>query len=372
MKTFQIIIVFTFICHFLPAQDFNEIFKTSKTIDPADSNKLFFRLENTNFFKNNEYFGILQDGYTIMGTLNNPKLLYYPSSNSKLEAGILLLKYSGKENYAQVYPTFSFQVKICPQVDVLLGSLYSGYNHELIEPIYQEERHFMNHYENGIQIMTHMKRFQSDLWLNWERMIFWGDPYKEEFTVGTSNRIFLTDPESKLKISVPLQGIVSHKGGQIDSSNTSMQSLANLAGGLSAEYKLPGNFLKAAGADAYYVSFNDISPSKEQPYITGYGIFTQGWINSKYIHLYAGYWDGNDMMSPRGEPLFQSVSVKKENVYEPVNQIVFAKIGFKKEVYKDIFIDARFECYYELYDKNFDYSYGLHIIFNRNFFLKKI
>ncbi|MBI5217842.1 MAG: hypothetical protein HY958_02805 [Bacteroidia bacterium] len=373
MKIFFLFITLLIITNSLAAQDFNEIFKTDKTINPADSNKLFFRIENANFFKNNEYFSALEDGYTILGTMIKPQLVFYPSHNSKLIAGIHFLKYSGKDDFTQVFPAFSFQVNVVKGLDVLMGTLYSGYNHGLIEPIYKPELHFMNNYESGIQIITHLKHFKSDLWMNWEKMIFWGDPFKEEFTVGTTNQLFLTDTGSNIRISVPLQGLAAHKGGQIDSTyGIHMQTLVNLAGGISFEYRLKQTFLKSCGVNSYFVSFNDISPYKALAYIDGYGIYSDAWVNTKYLNLSAGYWDGTYFIAPRGEPLFQSVSTKYSFFLEPHNQIILTKIGIKKEIYKDIRLELRFEGYYELYEKNFDYSYGLHIVFNRNFFLKKM
>lgn len=353
------------------SQDFNEVFITERKINPQDSNKLFFRIENTNFFKNNEYFGLLEEGYTCLGTLLKSKLVYYPSPNSKLEAGVHLLKYFGKDTYTQIYPIFSFQVNICKGLDILLGSLYSGYNHKLIEPLYRPEKHFEKNYENGIQIMTNLKRFKSDLWMDWERFIFAGDPYKEEFSVGTSNELYITDPESKFKLSIPFQGIVSHKGGQINSDTLNMQSLANLAGGLSIEQKINTTYFNSFGINGYMAFYNDISPAKKQAYNNGYGFYTDAWVNTKFINLFAGYWQGSHFIAPRGEQLYQSVS-NKDSTIVPLNQMLFVKVGFKKEVYKDVSFELRFEGYYEMKDKNFDYSYGLHIIFNRNFFMKKI
>jgi hypothetical protein len=221
--------------------------------------------------------------------------------------------------------------------------------------------------------MTNLKRFKSDLWMNWEKFIMTGDPYKEEFTVGTNSKFLLTEPDAEFGFSIPVQGLVAHKGGQIDSAkNLPMQSLVNLAGGLSFEHKIKTTYINAWGLNAMYVSANDISPTKMQPYISGYGLFTEGWINSKYVNLHSGYWDGNYFFAPRGEALFSSVSVKKAGILVPCNQLVYGKIAFKKEVYKDISIELRFECYYEMYQRNFDYSYGLHIVFNRNFFIRKV
>ncbi|OFZ02338.1 MAG: hypothetical protein A2491_09760 [Bacteroidetes bacterium RIFOXYC12_FULL_35_7] len=366
-------ILFAFSPLFLLAQDFNEMFRTSSEIQAEDSNKVFFRIENANFFKNNEYFGVLEDGYTTLGSLLKPSFVYYPSSKSKLQAGVHLLKYFGTEKISQVYPVFSFQVNVVKGLDVLLGSLYSGYNHGLIEPLYKPERHFENNWENGVQILTRYARIKSDIWLNWEKFILPGDPFKEEFTVGTNTQIFLNDTASDFVFSIPVQGIFTHKGGQIDAAKDEpLESLTNLAGGISFLHKIKSDFINSWGVNGMYVASNDISHTKLQPYISGYGIFSEAWINTKYVNLFAAYWDGNYFIAPRGEPLYSSVSVKDKGIFVPHNQLLTGKIGLKKKVHKDITIEVRFEGYYELYDKNFDYSYGIHITFNRNFFLKKI
>ncbi len=361
----------SFLCFVLPAQDFNEAFKTDRNINPEDSNKLYFKIENNNFFKNNEYFGKNEEGLTDLGFLFKPKFIYYPSHNTKIEAGVHFLKFSGKNDFTQTYPIFSFQANICKGFDILLGSLYSGYNHELIEPLYKSERHFEKNYENGIQIMTNLKRFKSDLWIDWEKFIFTGDPYKEEFSIGTSNKIYITVPEADFVISIPLQGIASHKGGQVTADTNHLQSLVNGAGGLSLEYKLKTDLIHSFGLNGYALSYADVSPYPVLPYIQGYGIYSDVWVNAKCLNFNAGYWYGKYFIAPRGEELFQSISIINILNKTPVNQILFTKVGFKKEVYKDIFVELRFEGYYEMQDKNFDYSYGLHIIFNRNFFIRK-
>ena len=85
-----------------------------------------------------------------------------------------------------------------------------------------------------------------------------------------------------------------------------------------------------------------------------------------------GYWYGDYFIAPRGEPLFQSVSQKYTGYVEPQKQLIVSKLFFQKAINKDINLGIRFESYYDLLNDNFDFSYGLHIVFNRSFFLKKI
>ena len=44
------------------------------------------------FFKDNEYFNKIVDGYTLYGTQLNPQLVYYPTKDLRIEAGVFLWK----------------------------------------------------------------------------------------------------------------------------------------------------------------------------------------------------------------------------------------------------------------------------------------
>lgn len=354
------------------SQNFDSMFWVDKKINSSDSNKVFLRLENNNFFKNNEYFGKLAKGYTLLGAFLQPKLVYYPSSNTKIQAGVHLLKYSGIDTLTQALPVISFQYSPAKGVDIVLGTIYGGANHKLIEPMYSEEYQFTDNVENGIQILINNKRLNADVWVNWEKFIFQGEAAQEIIVGGISSEFILTKPESKFKISVPFQTILAHHGGQIDVSNAHLQSLVNMTSGLNIDYSPNNKYIDNIGLNNNYISYNDISGTPMLPYITGYGLYFDSYIFTKYVNFKMGYYDGNYFIGPRGEPLFQSVSTFDNNYLLPRSQIITSKIAFHKFVTKDINVEARFESYYNIQQSQFEYSYGLHIAFNTNFFLTKI
>ncbi len=370
---YPLISIFFISIGFSFAQNNNSIFHTEKQFSDADSNKLFFRIENTNLIKNNEYFNNLVDGSTLIGYFLKPSLLYYPGPKTKIQGGVHLLKYSGIDNFTQAIPTFTFHYNITNSFSLILGTLYGTLNHQLIEPVFQFEKYIENNIENGLQILVNSKHFESDTWLNWEKFIFQDDPFQEEFTVGTSNKLILTNPESKINVSIPFQALIAHKGGQIDASEDNIQTLINSASGIICEFRNnSGKFIKSFATEQYLVTFDDISPTKQLPYIQGYGFYSKYYINTRLINLMLGYWYGDYFIAPRGEPLFQSVSQKYTGYVEPQKQLIVSKLFFQKAINKDINLGIRFESYYDLINDNFDFSYGLHIVFNRNFFLKKI
>ncbi len=145
------------------AQDFNSSFYSDPTINKNDSTKLFLRIENTNFFKNDEYFGKLTSGLTYIGTFIRPELVYQPYSKIKIIAGVHLLKYSGLGVFTQALPVFSFQYAPSKSVQFIMGSINGGANHRIIEPLYSFENHLVNNLENGVQLLIHKKRFSCSL-----------------------------------------------------------------------------------------------------------------------------------------------------------------------------------------------------------------
>ena len=89
------------------AQTEHSFFNNYNDFTAADSNKLFLRIENFNFIKNNEYKGTFADGATLLGYLLSPKLAYYPSNNIRIKAGIRMQKYSGITKYSEAEPLFT-------------------------------------------------------------------------------------------------------------------------------------------------------------------------------------------------------------------------------------------------------------------------
>ena len=169
-----------------------------------------------------------------------------------------------------------------------------------------------------------------------------------------------------------MQTVVSHRGGQIDISDNSLETLANTVSGVCIVYKTDIPLLQSVGSNNYLVTFSDLSITKELPYIHGYGTYNTLFLDVKFIKLMLGYWKASYFIAPRGEYLFQSVSRRYTQYHEPEKKMITSKIIFQKTIYKDIKLGIRFESYYDLLNHNLDFSYGMHIIFNRNFFLKKI
>ena len=356
----------------MSAQLFPPAFYRNNELDSSLNNSISFRIENSNIFKNNEYFNDIIQGYTLIGWFINPKIIYYPAKNAKIEAGIHFLKYSGEDNFTSILPTLSFQYKINQSIDVILGTLYGSANHSMIEPIFRYEYFFTDNIENGLQFLFNTKRYKGDVWINWQEFIFKGDDKQEIFTMGISNRFFISNKESQHQISIPLQLLFVHQGGQINETNKKLITINNDAIGLSYEYRFSNRFLEKIGAEQYYLIYNDMSGTNPFSYLLGYGIYSNIFAKAGDFYANASWWYGDHYISLRGHPVFQSKSTHYTNHYEKQRALLTGRIMYEKKVIKGLNIGTGLELYFDLYNYSTDYWYMFYINFNRDFFLKRL
>lgn len=371
MKVFTTIIL-SFIVTTVYGQFDNTIFNNYKQIDKNDSLKLWFSLDNQNFFHNNEYFNNLYDGYTYLGYTFTPKLAFQPSPKIKLQAGWFFIKYSGRDKFWHSVPWLNCQYKFSKNIDLFLGNIHGTIEHKLIEPLYSFDKHITNNPEEGIQFLGDFKHFEGDLWLNWEKFIVPQDTFQEEFTFAATTKIKLYNPESKFRFSIPLQGMVTHKGGQGGSNSSYLQTYFNTASGFEIEYQPSLNSKYSFGTKNYFLTYNDASDSAFQYYSKGYGVYCSLFATFGKFNFMTGYWYSEHFIAPHGEFLFQSVSNKYTIWWEPNKQLITAKLQFNHKINDGIKLAVRAETYYDLIRYNFDFSYSLFLIINQDFFLKKI
>jgi hypothetical protein len=102
------------------------------------------------FFKDNEYFNKIADGYTLFGYQLTPSVQYYPSEKIKIEAGALFLKDFGNRKYKLIQPTFTATFSTGKHT-VLFGTLNGNLNFGYIEPLWDFEKQLTTPIQNGIQ-----------------------------------------------------------------------------------------------------------------------------------------------------------------------------------------------------------------------------
>lgn len=365
--------------------------------DSITTNSLFFKLENLNFVKNNEYFNNIADGYILIGSQLHPKLAFYPHPNAKLELGIFGLTYSGFDGYQEIIPTFSFTYSL-KNADLILGTLQNDKSHNLIAPLMAPESLLdERRIENGIQYIFTKNRFKIDTWINWEHFIFKADTQNEEFIMGISAHYTILK-NGKIEITIPIQNLFYHRGGQINTDlvdDRKVFTMRNTALGIKLKHQL--SLYQNIHFSSYYLQHQSTSIPEEFVYDSGDGFITNLDYHYKNWSLGIGYWYGDEFVSPRGDDMFQSVSVKTDIHYEngtlqevythhtePERSLFLGKLSYKKEILPDINLEFKVHTYFQNYSSNptplkpsnlveqqFDYSLGLNISYHGDFKLNK-
>lgn len=339
-------------------------------IQPVDSGKIYLKINNTNFFKNNEYFGQVADGFTAIGFHVTPQIEYILSPKLEISGGVHLLKYSGRDDLTKAIPVIGIKYAPIKNLNIILGNIYGSTNHGIIEPMFEFERYLNNNIENGLQFLWDSKNIHADLWLDWEQFILQGDPFQEKFNVGLSSQLTWLKFADKADFTLDFQNIVRHEGGQVNTNESYIKTLFNNATGLGFKFYLNSRFINTIKLTPYYLSYQDLSPTKQQMYIDGNAFYTTLEFLSKNYNLFVGYWYSEQYITPLGNPLFESISRTRWWVDNPVREILMAKISYQKNIYKGVDLSFRVETYSNLLNGNTDYSYGLIITFNERFLIR--
>ena len=188
-----------------------KLYRSETTIDSMNQGKWLVEVDNITYFKDNEYDGKLQKGYSLPGFWLQPKMVYYPLPNVKLELGAHLLHYWGAFNYPYTAyqgiaewdsPTYQKGFHALPwlraQVDLgkwslVFGDIYGKSNHRLVEPLYSSELNLTADPEAGLQVLFSSRHFDMDVWLDWQSFIFRNDVHQEAFLLGLSSRLKLNE-----------------------------------------------------------------------------------------------------------------------------------------------------------------------------------
>lgn len=368
---------FLFVCFFvltppaLIAQINNQLLETSIEVNDSLQKQVLLNIESNSFFKNNEYFGKISTGYTLFGSRLNTQIAYLPNPYVRLQAGVLLQKDFGNDTALQSIPLFSCKI-MKNGYSALIGTLEGQFSHRLIEPLYNYERFITHPVENGIQLKIDRYKIWSETWINWEVMQYAGDTRQEQFTVGHSSDITLFKNE-RVSFSLPLQGMVTHKGGQIDIDTTALRSIANAAIGISFSWRPGGDgFVKKVSTDNYFCFFTDLSPSKRLNFSQGQGTYLNATLQSKYdVSFSTGYWNGNDYLASRGGYLFQSEASPYgvPGYIQNNRSLIFLRLLYQHRVFDAVNIDVRFEPYYDIGSALFEYNYSVYFSYKSNFTL---
>lgn len=361
-------VLFAFLSTILFAQ---EVSKSFAADDPADSlakGKVFIAVDNLNFFKDNEYKSEYVEGYTLTGVWLRPKLLFYPDNNLRLELGGQVLAYNGYDEY-KLYPWFSALYMPVKGLSLRMGNLNQDLNHGLAEPMQDSEHFLKDKPEAGIQAKFENSWLKTDLWIDWQMMIFTGDPYREEFVFGTVAEFTLFEkPDKKLSLPLAFNGL--HEGGEIDTNPLPAQTHIVVSEGIKYEYKTGGPLIKSGRLEGSFLQSSYPLNETGLPGKSGYAFFIQTAMNTDYGSFGTGYWQSSNFFTPLGMPLFQNGAIG--NTVTLKNNYLFI---FSYRYDRKIFDHSKFgftsDLFYNPSLNKLSTSAGLYLMINLSFLCRK-
>lgn len=376
--------------------------KSDYEINPERVGELSVELDNISFFKDNEYAGSVMKGYSLPGLWLQPKGVYYPLKNIKLELGVHALIYSGAykfPNYAyrdiatwkgnqyqrgaHVLPFFRAQLALS-RVNLVFGNIYGGSNHDLITPLYDPELNLTSDPEMGFQFLYDSPRLHLDAWVNWQSYIFEGDTHQEAFTVGLSSRINYNDPNARFHYYTPVQMTIQHRGGEQDTIFiNSVQTLMNGSVGAGVTWNVNRPILKRVNVEVDAVGYYQ-QAGHLWPFNNGVGLYAAAYADLKNIRIKGGYFMAKDFISLFGLPFFGAVSTHQEGAYYDGSQTAFFSAEYSRSFGKHYALGAKATVYQSMPgtmtkqngevtppESATAFSFGVYLRVNPSFLIKK-
>ncbi|MEI7830194.1 MAG: hypothetical protein WCI31_10510 [Prolixibacteraceae bacterium] len=351
------------------AQEGSRAFVCDEIYDQNAAGNLYVAIDNLNFFKNNEYKSSYIDGYTLAGMWIRPKLLYYPDKKLRLEIGGEVLAYSGRDDY-KLYPWFSVLYKPAKNLAFRMGNLNQDQNHGLAEPVMDSEHYFRDRPEFGIQGKYNNKRIIADLWIDWQKVIIKGDPYKERFVFGTVTDLTLFRNDQR-KLSLPISFNGLHEGGEIDDAPGPAQTHIVVSEGLKYEYKTGGTLIKSGVLQGYFLQSTYPLHETTLPGRSGIAFFIQTAMNTDYGTFLSGYWYGNRFFTPLGMPLYQNGAIAQEGSLDKIHMLVFS-YRYDRKIFNQSKFGFTSDMFYNPSLNKLSNSAALYLMVNLSFLCRKI
>ncbi|MDR0698008.1 MAG: hypothetical protein LBG28_02135 [Tannerella sp.] len=389
------------------AQITEYLYTSDCRIDTLRQGQLSFEADNLSFFKNNEFNSTVQKGYTLPGFWSHMKISYYPCTNLKLETGVHSIwfwgttrypafayqgisNWRGREDayYVHVLPYFRAHVALSDHVDIILGNIYGGSNHRLIEPLYNPELNLTSDPESGMQLLYNTKWLHLDMWVNWMTYIYKLDTKSEVFVAGTTARINANREDAPLHVYFRLQWLAQHQGGEIDVTNENVQTIMNSAAGVGFKRNINRKVLKYINAEFDVTNYNYPKGRVSVPG-KGHGFYAGLAVQLRDFHVRTSYWRCKDFVTILGNPFYGSVSLKEEDMLYKKPEMFHAGVDYlyPVNIEKGFYLGIMAEVYYYLsgmmyssetglpasapFGRNTNFSLGVCLRINPSFLLKQ-
>lgn len=372
MRNFLLIIFILSLSGLLPAQTCSKVLTDEYVFNETPDHQLYLEVYDLFFFRNNEYFNPIVDGYTLLGNQLRPSLIYTPNEQVSFSAGLFLKQDFGKDGFPGLAPLITITLHK-PGLEMLFGGIRGNLSHRLIEPLYDFERLLTDPLEYGFQVRWDKPFLFLDTWLHWEQMIEPYDPRQEKIWSGISALVRPVNLGS-FSFGLPLMLTASHQGGQISVSRLPAWTLWNAATGIQISWKnTDGVWLNEAGMEHYALLYFLAGPGDVFEYGKGHAWYLNGYIKTPAANLTLSYWRGSRFNSVYGAPVFRSIgsSVRHPGYVEPERRLLLFRLSKDFIIYDRLSLSL---CLEPFWDRNhgWDISQGIYLNYRDRFFLTRL
>lgn len=340
--------------------------------EEAAEKELSLQVDNRNFFRNNEFFSDLADGYTLLGFHITPTVQYQVQDKLTIKGGVHALKYTGREDFRKLHPYFGLSYNFNPEFSMTIGSYSIEDRYRMINPLFSDERKIDAYVQNGLNFLYDRKDFYGNLWLDWDQFIYRKDKFREKFTMGGAFNWKVISGESDILLSIPLEFLLRHKGGQINNSELPIISIFNYTSGANLEYNFTDRFIRKAGISFLYLSYRDLSNKDVYAYKNGNAFYPYASVESQFSRLRVGYWDGYQFYAPSGYPMFQNIAFDNNTFGKKERQMITANFRYSRQLIESVDLSVMWGNFVNTENGNWNYTYSLSVCFKEDFFLKKL
>lgn len=320
------------------------------------STKWGITVDALQYLRNSEYYNPINPGYTLFGFQAGGMLHYRINSNVRFSSGFLVQRDFGDPgSFNKAIPIFNFGINK-GKWNYNFGNIQPHIHHNLIEPLMNYENVIRNPVEGGLQAKRTAKKMNYDIWLEWKQRaneiagrqekIYFGQCYEQGIIHNSS-----------LRLSMPIQTLVYHQGGQSVNANDRVATRINAAAGLRLR-----NTDTSFCLESFVLLSQENSETLSQPFNTGWASMINLMFKPHRFHEIAlSWWFARQFVTSSGNPVFSNVNLKDVYLNRNTRQLAMLRYVFSKPLIQNKFwIDFRLEPYYDFEYKNIEMAQGLY------------
>lgn len=350
---------------------------------PAPRSTISLLLDAEGFFFDAEYGTPYAKGYTVTGFRLSPTLVYGINKKAQLRVGLNAMMFAGLDSLYKLRPTLTLLYQPASWLTFIAGTLLDNNHHQLPAPVVDPARHIYNYQEDGIQILTKTKIWQSDTWLDWTHYLTPWTPDQEFFTMGTKHSLRILHLTGSplpanyrdFSLYIPFHFLADHRGGEVKTIDTNTVTTFNENVGLRFEYSFgtdrekPSSIVLNLPVFFYHLEDTEL----DHPGKAFYPSLTLSVLRSPLsaLRLSLGYWHGDHYFSAHGSPLFWSANsysrlhmpASSSYVDADIRNLITYSLSLEHS-FKEVTLGLKVDALHDLDLKNNDFIFSFFLRHN--------